>query len=162
MRLHHFEFFGGESPGLAQNGVIHGDLANIMHRSRRDNVIAEVVVDAEALIFFHLFHEDPHNVAGTLDMPTRGIVAALDHRQHPDHEALLQLHDVLALLLDVHFEPSLVLLHREIVAEEAADREHEQSRHYDKADGARRIKMKNVLFLRTKCAMLRIRTRSTK
>ena len=92
--LHLVELLRGEAAGLAQYGVVHGDLAQVVHGRGLDEVPAEVVRERGRAALADGFGQQAHALAGAPDVAAGGVVAALNHGGHAQYQPVVHRHDV--------------------------------------------------------------------
>ena len=100
--LHLLEFLGSEPAGLSKDGIIYGDLTQVMHRRGLYYLFAERIGKSMLMVITvaHLINEDPYAFARSVDMTSRRVVATFNHRRHADDQLVVHTYDLLGLFPD--------------------------------------------------------------
>ena len=118
--LHFLVFLIVKLAGLSKDGVIDRNLAQVMHRSCLDNVLAELFREAVnakehqhvllvAGVLFYLIYQDLDDITCTSDVTTCRVVTALDHGSHAEEQSVMHLDDVFCFLRNLFRQPVVIV-----------------------------------------------------
>ena len=101
MRLHLLKLPRLIPPLKAENLIVYGNLPEVVHRRRLNQVLNHVIGQVQNVIPADFLSQHPHYLARTPDMAAGRVVAAFHHRRHAEDEAVVHLRNVFCLLLDL-------------------------------------------------------------
>ena len=108
MRLHFLKFGGLETSGLAQNCVIYGNLAKIVHWSGLNYIYTESTIQIRIFrMFSNLINKNSYTLACSADMVTGTVIAAFDHTCNSGNNRILNIYDFFVSFLNLKFKVML-------------------------------------------------------